>query len=463
MTETNAREPGKGQAFFDRADQVAETGNWDFAIEMYLQGIEREPDNIERGHQLLREVSLKRKAQGGKGPGLVEKLRHKGAKEPIEALINAEYLLAKEPGSLAFMLQVLDAASRLGEKEVAKWMADILLDAQRQAPKPNLKILTQLTYTYSDIEQYALAIQACEMAHQLAPGDNDLQSRLNELSAQFTIQQGKYGEEGDFVKGVKDLDKQKELMQKDAMVQDRAFLEEQIEHALESYRKEPTVPGKINAAVDALVRIEEEACENQAADILAKAQKDTGAYQFRMRIGDIRIKQMTRRYRKLLESGDKAGAKKQAEDQLAFELAEYTERASNYPTDLAWKFEIGRRQLLVGQLDEAISALQQAQRDPRRHVVALNYLGQAYERKGWYNEARETFEKALQAEMSEDRAKEIKYSLGDVLEKMGDLAGARDQFSQVAQMDYNYRDARDRLEAIRKKIDADPNQQTGQG
>ena len=53
MTETNAREPGKGQAFFDRADQVAETGNWDFAIEMYLQGIEREPDNIERGHEFL--------------------------------------------------------------------------------------------------------------------------------------------------------------------------------------------------------------------------------------------------------------------------------------------------------------------------------------------------------------------------------------------------------------------------
>ena len=53
---------GKGKAFFDRGDQVAETGNWDFAIQMYLEGIRREPGNIARGHQPLRQVSLKRKA-----------------------------------------------------------------------------------------------------------------------------------------------------------------------------------------------------------------------------------------------------------------------------------------------------------------------------------------------------------------------------------------------------------------
>ena len=41
---SNGDTAGKGKAFFDRGDQVAETGNWDFAIEMYLQGIGRDPD-----------------------------------------------------------------------------------------------------------------------------------------------------------------------------------------------------------------------------------------------------------------------------------------------------------------------------------------------------------------------------------------------------------------------------------
>ena len=61
MTQANAQdqaEPGKGKAFFERADEVVETGNWDFAIELYLEGIQREPGNVVRGHQKLWEAAL---------------------------------------------------------------------------------------------------------------------------------------------------------------------------------------------------------------------------------------------------------------------------------------------------------------------------------------------------------------------------------------------------------------------
>jgi hypothetical protein len=60
--------PNAGKKFFDHGDQVALTGNWDFAIEMYAMGIRWEPSNMERGWHKLREVAMKRKAQGGKGP-----------------------------------------------------------------------------------------------------------------------------------------------------------------------------------------------------------------------------------------------------------------------------------------------------------------------------------------------------------------------------------------------------------
>ena len=74
---------GKGKAFFDRADQVAETGSWDFAIELYIQGIEREADNLERGHKPLREAALQRKMKGGKPAGFFEKGKYKAGKEPL--------------------------------------------------------------------------------------------------------------------------------------------------------------------------------------------------------------------------------------------------------------------------------------------------------------------------------------------------------------------------------------------
>lgn len=457
-SKSNSSGDGKAILFFERAEQVAETGNWDFAIEMYLQGIQREPGNIERGHQALRNVALKRKALGGKGPGLMDRLTRKGGKTPVEALINAEYLLAKEPGSVHYLVQMLEAARKLEQRELTIWICEILLDTQRKSPKKNFRILTLLIETFDAIEEYTQALQACEIAHEVSPTNQSIQDAMNELSAKYTIQKGKYGQDGDFVKGVKDMDKQKELAQRDSLVKDRSYLEDQIEKALSEYEQSPTVQGKVNAVVDALLKIEEESFENRAIDILAKAYEDTGVYQFKMRIGDIRIRQMTRRYRQLTAAGDKAGAARLLKEQLAFEMDEFIQRAANYPTDLAIKFELGRRQFLAGKLDDAIASFQQAQRDPRRHLAAMTYLGRAFAKKGWYSEAADTYARALETDMSEERAKELRYNFGDVLEQLGSLHKAEQQFSTVAQTDFNYKDIRERLENVRKKIQNEPEQ-----
>ena len=474
MSKSEGKTRGKGKVFFDRADQVADTGNWDFAIELFLEGILREPDNIERGHQPIREASLKRKAQGGKGPGMMETLKRRQGRDPAQNLVNAEFLLAKEPGSVAYMQQVLKAAQALEVPTVVNWIGQILLEAQRQAPKPSKAVLVMLTQAFHDIENFTSGVQACEMARELAPNDVGLQEALTELSAKYTIQQGKYDQEGSFTKGVKDMDKQVELAQGDMMVQSQTVLERQLERARQEYIEAPTVAGKVNALVDALLKFEDDSYENEAIDVLMKGNRDTGAYQFKMRVGDVKMRQMKRRYNKLREAGDKKAALEQAKLQLAFELEEYAERAANYPTDLGLKYELGRRQLMVGNYDEAIGSLQQAQRDPRRHVMALNYLGQAFGRKGWYRQACETYERALTSEMPEDRAKEIRYDLGDCFEKRGDQeqedqarraswTKAQDQFSDVVQIDYNYKDARDRLEVVRSKLSgpADTSQAAG--
>ena len=453
--------PGKGTAFFKRADEVAETGNWDFAIEMYLQGIEREPDNLERGHKPLRQVSLMRKAKGGKGPGMMETLKHRPGKDPLQNLLGAEYLLSKEPGSPQYMERVMSAARKLELRGVTEWVCDIMLEAQRQG-KPNKRVLTLLTQTFHDLEAYGKAIQACEMARKLAPDDPQIIDALKDLSAKQAIQAGRYEEEGDFTRSVKDMDKQRDLVQKDALVKSRDYLEHEIERARKEYEESPTKPGKVNGLVDALLKFEDESYENEAVDILQKAHKDTEIYQFRMRIGDIKIRQMTRQYRQLVQAGDKKAAAEQARKQLEFELQEFKDRAANYPTDLAIKYELGRRHLLSDNLDEAIGALQQAQRDPRRRLMAMNYLGQAFARKGLLSEAADAYQRALQGEVSEKRELELRYSLGDVLTQMGRLAEAREEFSRVAQIDYGYQDTRKRLEDIDKRLAEASSEQGGE-
>jgi len=464
MTEVDTQSPdpsedrtGKGKAFFDRAEQVAETGNWDFAIEMYIEGLRREPGNVEQGHQRLREVAMKRKAQGGKNPSMGDKFKYRIGKDPEKNLVNSAFLLAKEPGSQQLMNQIRQAASKLGLKAVVKWVCDIILESQRlaesQGKKLHVKLLMMLANDYAAVEEYVAAIQACEMARKADPMSAEIQQTLSDLSAKYTMHKGKYGEEGDFVDKVADMDGQKKLMEQDHLVQSDDFLSKEIEKARADYLGSPNVPGKINAFVDALLKKRDEAFEGEAIDVLTKAHNDSGAYQFKLRIGDIKITQMTRRYRKLVKAGDKDAAQNQLRAQLAFELDEFKERSINYPTDLTLKYELGRRQYLAGQYDESIASLQQAQRDPRRHLTAMSYLGQAFEAKGWMREASETYERALETEMTEDKAKDLRYHLGGVMEKMGKLVDAREQFSAVAQIDFNYKDVRQRLDQINKAIE----------
>lgn len=445
----------KAQAFFDRADEVAETGNWDFAIEMYIEGIRRDPGNLDRGHKKLREVALRRKADGGKSPGWSDKSKHKPTKDPLESLGNAEFLLAKDWGNEQFVHRALQAAVQAGLPDVARWFGEMLVATQRDSKKPNKRICVEAMEGLMATGQFDLALEAVRLALKGAPNDTDLQQTEARLSAQYTIMKGRYGEENkEFSESVRDMDKQKELMELDATVKSASFLEAQIKKTQAEYEQNTEVPGKINAYVDALLKPEKESLENQAVEVLRKAFADTKAYQFKMRIGDIKSRQYTRRVRELKQAGKTDEALQVRKEQLVFEIKDYQDRAQNYPTDLGIKFELGRRLFIAGMFDDAIGALQQAQRDPRRRIQAVNYLGQAFMKKQWWQEAVDTFNKLVDADISEDRLIEVRYNLGACYEAMGELRQAEDQFSTVAQTDFNFKDVRDRLQSVRDTLKA---------
>ena len=446
---------GKGKAFFDRGDQVAATGNWDFAIQMYLDGIRREPTEVQRGHRPLREVAMKRTAQQGKPAGMIDQLKHRGGKTPEEVLANAEYLMAKEPGSIQHMVAVFKAIQKFQSDEATGWICDILLGSQQQAvqdgKKPNRQIVVTIARAYEQIKEFTKAHEVALLGKTAFKDDGELQDMEKNYSAQKTIQQGKYAGDGSFVDSVKDLKKQQDLLKKDQAYQDIEFREGEIVKARKAYEATPTVPGKIDALVEALTKIEEDSFENEAIDVLKAAYADSRAYRFKVRMDDIRIRQMRRQYDKLVTDGDEKAAKEQDHRQLAFELEVFAERAVKYPTDMGLKYELGQRQLKTGQIDDAIASLQQATRDAKRRILALALLGQAFARKGWHRQAIETYEKALESDVSEERAKDLHYNLGLELKALGEREKAMDHFSEVAQLDFRYKDVREQIEDLRKK------------
>ena len=79
----------KACAFFQRAKEVASTDNFDYAIDMYLEGLRRYPDALEDGHAPLRRIALIRQGKGGKRPSITDKMKRHGGKTPLDEMLNA--------------------------------------------------------------------------------------------------------------------------------------------------------------------------------------------------------------------------------------------------------------------------------------------------------------------------------------------------------------------------------------
>jgi tetratricopeptide (TPR) repeat protein len=454
-------QPGKGKAFFDHGDQSAEISKWDYAIKMYLEGLRREPNNLERGHQKLREISLKRKLSGGKPAGLFNTFKTEKPGHPdVEHLLKVEYILAMDPGNVSHMMAVAKAMEKVGDKPCTKWILDILFDAERQAPKHSKRILTLLAESYARVDEFALAVTACDMARRLAPDDGHLENMSKTFSAQATMKHGQYDGQAGFEKSVLNMDKQKELSQVDSLAKSDDYLQATLLKAKKEYEADPDGHGKVDAYVEALTRFETDEHEKTAMLVLAKAHQQSKAYRFKLRQDDVRMRQYRRHYNLLKSQGKIDEAVKHAREQLEFELRVYKERADQYPTDLNLKYELGRRQLAASQsfkqpeqLDNAIANLQQAQRDPKRRIQAMIDLGRCFDKKRWFKEAADTYSRALENDLTEERSKELRYLLGCAFRAMSKKKEALDQFSEVAQVDFTFRDVRKQIEELRKEME----------
>jgi Tfp pilus assembly protein PilF len=136
------------------------------------------------------------------------------------------------------------------------------------------------------------------------------------------------------------------------------------------------------------------------------------------------------------------------------ELEHYGLCVRNYPTDLRFKYEYGVRLVRNKRYDEAIPQLQEAQKDPRHKIAAMDKIGLCFFMKGWFADAADIFTKAIDAYeiKDDDTAKELRYNLARACEEQGDKAKALEIFRKIAQTDFAYKDVSQRVDRLRKEI-----------
>jgi TolA-binding protein len=451
----------KARLFFDKASEAAAADNFDYAIDLYLQGLRCDPDALQGGHLPLRELALGRQVKGGKKPSIMERVKYLRGKTPLEQMLNAEYLLAKGPDHLPYAEAMLKAALAGGYKQTAKWMADLLFVANNASESPSAHTYMLLKDSYSAIGLLDRALAACQYAARIRPDDADIADETQRLSAEITVSRGRYDQQGDFRKSIKNREAQDKLHSQEAVVKTEDYRLSAIELAREEYAEDPESAPSIFNLAGALTDLGTDQAEEEAIKLLEDAYRKRQDFSFKERAGLIRISQLKRQAREveaLFEANPEDSVARSRHAGLMgqlnkTELEHYGLCVKNYPTDLKAKYEYAVRLVRNKRYDEAIPLLQEAQRDPRHKIPAMDKIGLCFFMKGWFADAADIFTQAIDSYeiKDDDIAKELRYNLGRCFEEQGEKGKAIEIYRKIAQLDFGYKDVSQRVDRLRNE------------
>jgi tetratricopeptide (TPR) repeat protein len=463
----------KARKWFERATQVADTRNYDYAIECFINGLDVWPEAVEEGHRPLWMVALQRKSSGGKKPGLTAMLKLPGGKDLKRNMLAAETLLAKDPSNIGFMHNFIKAANKGQFDQTLRWFGPTYLLQLTQEKKPSESRLKEFAEVFEEaghrcqgfgeyresVEALQMALRAAEALRRRKPNDMTASLMVKDISGKLAIVKGKFDTADDFRDSLQDAEAARDLHDVDRLVQTDTRLDQLIAAAKKDYEANPNIPSKLLHLVDLLCRRETDAVENEAIRLLDKAFADAGSYEFKQRADDIRLKLAGRKARtirdQLKADPQNADLRQQAlqlvDEARQLKLKIFEERVAQYPTNLRIRFAYAECLLEAKEYDTAIPEFQAAQADPRSRLACKSNIGQCFFQKGYFDQAIQIFGEAIgEVEVPGDViSKKLHYWLGRALEAKGDAPEAMKVYGQLLQWDYNYGDVRDRMDVLR--------------
>jgi tetratricopeptide (TPR) repeat protein len=449
----------KSAAFFERAEDVVVTNNFDYAIDMYLEGLKRAPDELEKGHLALRRLAYTREEQGEKKPSMTEKLKYRPGKTPLEDMLSASFLLAKDPDNISYLEMLLKACIAGRYPKTGTWAAYTLHNVNTQKEKPSYAAYMLLKDAFTTFELYEEAIKTCKLAYQLKPENEFLNDEMKNLCAKMTVKNGKYGTAEDFRGSIKDAEGQHRLIEQDSMVKSAKTRENAVENAKKTLQKNPDLNTNISNLAKAYYNLDTDEGFRDATDLLKKSYEQKGAFAFKRLSGEMHVKKLRAMLRLAKTTLDADPENKQIKlsfDEILaklskLELEHYRLCVENYPTDLGLRYEYALRLLVNQQYDEALPLFQEARNDPSRKLAAMDKTGMCFFHKQWYTDAIDIFKDALkECDVVDSKiGKDIRYNLARSYEENDQAEKALDVYRKLAQLDFNYKDVAQRVNKLR--------------
>jgi len=461
MPEEDSQAPAKARAFFDKASKLAETKNFDYAIDMYLQGLRYAPDALIEGHLPLAELARHRQGFDNKKPSMMERVKRIRGKNPLEQMLNAEFLFAKDPDHLPYAEAMLKSSLAGGYDKTAGWIANLIFQTINASKNPSAQTYILLKEAYTTLGQFDKAIAAIQRAARLRPDDGALSDEFKNLSAELTMARGKYNTDGDFRESIKDRESQEKLHAQAGVIKTEDYRVKAVEEARKKIAQDSELSANIFELADALSDLETDQAENDAIALLENTYKKRSDFSFMRQAGLLKIKQLKRKLKEAKAAfktnpGDeqaKALTEQLSAELKSLELEHYRLCVQNYPTDIGAKFEYAIRLVKNEQYNEAIPLFQESQKDPRRRIAALNKIGFCFSMKGWLADAIDVYTQAIESHEIKNDAigKELRYNLARAHEQQGDMDKALEIYRKIAQTDFTYKDVSQRVDKLRSE------------
>ncbi len=472
---------------FDHANRCFEKGDHDYAHDLFTQCVAEDPGNLTalqhfRANLAKRAAGTKKSVSFGgllnmSGRGAVDKAVSKAKWE--EAHTAACQALKKNDADIGVLQAWATALGQQGYVECQLYCLRWALDCDTTDIETN----RQAAMALAGVGEFDQAIACWQRVQQKKPQDEESAKQIARLSVEKTIHKGGYDTEllkKDTTAGngesaqpstprVADLAaKQSDGTPRDIPTsgpfRDGTTAYDNGDSDFETQERE--LLDAIAAApeeVDHYLQIAQlYASENRLQDaerLLNKGVSSTKdpAGTLRDRLEDVyleRVRQQVEVARKRVEAKQDEESKKLLARMVSqanrAELEVYTARAERSPGDTKLHFERGIRQKRLGQHRDAINSFQAARGDSRRLAETQIHLGECFQHIEQYKLALSSYEAAVEASESGDEAvrKLALYRAGVLATGLKDLDRAEQRLTELAALDFSYRDVAERLDKI---------------
>lgn len=441
------------QQQFEHGSKSSAKGDWEFANEMFSRCVVGDPSNRMYAESFLGNLRKKynndkkgARLAGIKGAGAKGSLKKATLQKNWPGVIEAGVKLAElNPWDTGALSEMANACREMDCEDTEV----VYLRGALEADLRDAEINRLLGRTLGRQAQFDQAIICFQRVLQVKPQDEEARRAVADLTVRKTIHKGGYEE----AKSSTDV-----RADKDAGHQGPAKLtpEQQLEKFIAKN------PGEISKYVElADLYIRDELFE-KAENVYARAMEASGGgdVNLRERLEDVQLK----RQRQQVEIAVQRHESEPTPDNEALvqrmkvelnnkELEVYRNRCERYPGHAGWKYELGVRLQRAGKYKEAIQVYQEARSDPRRKGAVLVAMGKCFLKIDQHKLALSQFETAVQelTERELDYKKEALYLAGRVSMSVGELDKAEGFLTDLAGLDFGYKDVSELLDKIRRK------------